>query len=126
LIRPAPHGNLRARPIKPRTLPNPLPQPAAPSRRSAAAGAPRATLTQLPTNGAAKAHANGAPRANGNGNGKVVVHEHSPMVGLPGNTLEKVMDCVRFVRARTPLVPQIAIVLGSGGAGWRRGGGLGA
>jgi hypothetical protein len=38
-----------------------------------------------------------------------------PFVGLPGDTHAKIMDCVRFVRARAPsIVPQLAVVLGSG------------
>lgn len=41
-------------------------------------------------------------------------HEHPPLVGLPGNTLDKIQDCVRYVRARSELVPEIVIVLGSG------------
>jgi hypothetical protein len=41
-------------------------------------------------------------------------HEHPPLVGMPANTFDKVMDCVNFVRARSDLVPQIVIVLGSG------------
>jgi len=41
-------------------------------------------------------------------------HEHPPLVGLPGNTLDKIQDCVRYVRARSALVPEIVIVLGSG------------
>jgi purine-nucleoside phosphorylase len=35
-------------------------------------------------------------------------------VGLPAETHSKIMDCVACVRSHTDLVPEIAIVLGSG------------
>ncbi|KAI8463672.1 MAG: nucleoside phosphorylase domain-containing protein [Monoraphidium minutum] len=40
--------------------------------------------------------------------------EQHPLVGLPAETASKIADCLAFVRARTDLVPEVAIVLGSG------------
>lgn len=41
-------------------------------------------------------------------------HEQLPLVGLPANTYDKIQDCVRFIRSRSDLVPEVVIVLGSG------------
>jgi hypothetical protein len=45
---------------------------------------------------------------------QTVPPQQKPLVGLPENTFAKIMDCVRYVRSRSSLTPEIVIVLGSG------------
>jgi hypothetical protein len=90
--------------------------------RAATALRVRAVLTRPSANGTSNGHA-----ANGHATTATTLHtanghapqqqhhqQQQPLVGLPGNTHAKIMDCVRYVRARCALEPEVVVVLGSG------------